>query len=41
MLSVESAPRPNAKHVSFALDNNGSTVEPDVYTEVSLSREIS
>jgi hypothetical protein len=33
MLSVESAPRPNGKHVSFAIDS--SSVENSVYTEVS------
>jgi peroxiredoxin len=41
MLSVESAPRPNPKHVSFALDNNGSTVENNVYMEVSVKRIVS
>ncbi|CAB3998575.1 Hypothetical predicted protein, partial [Paramuricea clavata] len=33
MLSVESAPRSNGKHVSFAIDGHGSSVENNVYTE--------
>lgn len=35
MLSVESAPRSSGKHVSFALDGHGSSIETTVYSEVS------
>jgi hypothetical protein len=37
MLSVETAPRSNGKHVSFAMDGRGSSVENNVYTGVSNS----
>ena len=35
MLSVESAPRSSGKHVSFAMDGHGSSIETTVYSEVS------